>query len=190
MTNIRRYDPFNHPVFMTAVCYQRHPFLKEDTDKKLLLSVMRAVKNEKPYRMIGYVILDDHFHWMIRLEKLPQRSGKVTPIPTREKVGEYDISKLMQSVKLRFTYQYKKRHGVCDNLKVWQRRFWDHIARDQEDICRHMDYMHYNPVKHDYASDPLDYRFSSFQAYVERGAYKSGWGKTGAPANMENTAWE
>jgi putative transposase len=53
--------------FFTALCYQRKLFLKNDKDKLLFLSVMRDVKSSKPFSMIAYVILDDHFHWMIKL---------------------------------------------------------------------------------------------------------------------------
>ena len=190
MTDIRRYDSTNRQVFITAVCYQRQSFLKGDAEKKLLLSIMRTIKNEKPYLMIGYVILDDHFHWMIRLERSFRGSEKKDLVPTRCNAREYEISKLIQSVKLRFTHQYKKYHGLNDNLRVWQRRFWDHIARDQEDINRHMDYMHYNPVKHGYVSDPLEYPYSSFQIHLKRGVYQTGWGKTGAPEHVKNITWE
>ena len=76
MTNIRRYYVPDAPVFITAVCYQRKPFLKGDTTKELLLSVMREVKLTKPFGMLGYVILDDHFHWIIKPQVNPRRSDQ------------------------------------------------------------------------------------------------------------------
>jgi putative transposase len=79
MTNIRRYDSIHRPVFMTSVCYKRYPYLKSVVDKGLFLSVLRDVKCEKPYTMLGYVILDDHFHWMIRLDNQePGLSGSAS----------------------------------------------------------------------------------------------------------------
>ena len=67
MTDVRRYYVPNTPVFIRALFYQKKLFLKNDKDELLLLSVMRDVKSSKPFSMIAYVILDDHFHWMIKL---------------------------------------------------------------------------------------------------------------------------
>jgi putative transposase len=64
---------------------------------------------------------------------------------------------------------------------VWQNRFWDHIIRDQEDMNRHIDYVHYNPVKHGMVTDPSRYDDSSFSAYVREGCYQSDWGVVGEP---------
>ena len=69
MTNIRRYDPTGGPVFITAVCHRRVPYLKTDWQKELLLSVMREVKSSSGFAMNAYVIMDDHFHWIITPRK-------------------------------------------------------------------------------------------------------------------------
>ena len=61
---------------------------------------------------------------------------------------------------------------------IWQRRFWDHVIRDELDFERHLDYIHYNPVKHGYVQCPCDWPYSSFQRWVERGVYESNWGCT------------
>jgi putative transposase len=239
MTNIRRYDAINRPVFMTAVCSKRHPHLAGDENKQLLLSVIREIKHEKPFAMLGYVILDDHFHWMIQLPRggmsgNPQKTGNTltynnmgkthlsgryashpaltydstTNIDGRRSgcdhrelpdkriphnagpASKYTISEIMQSVKLQFTHRYKKSHGINGNVSIWQRRFWDHIARDQGDINRHLDYIHYNPVKHGHAAKPLDYRFSSFSKYVELEIYPPDWGATEEPVNLSDVTWE
>ncbi len=65
MTNIRRYDTSGRAVFITTVCHHRKPYLKRDWQKELLLSVMRDVKLSFGFAMHGYVIMDDHFHWII-----------------------------------------------------------------------------------------------------------------------------
>lgn len=166
MTDIRRYDAGGRPVFLTAVCYGRSPYLQSDQAKELLLSVLREVKKDAPFSMTAYAIMDDHFHWII-------------------KSGDTDFSKIMQSVKLRFVYRFKKAKGVQENVTVWQRRFWDHMIRDAEDLERHMDYVHYNPVKHGYADRPMDYRWSSFAAHVDRGNYERHWAATTVPEGQE-----
>jgi putative transposase len=59
---------------------------------------------------------------------------------------------------------------------IWQRRFWEHQIRDDDDCKRHTDYIHYNPVKHGLAASPLTWRFSSFHRYVQEGIYHPEWG--------------
>lgn len=62
--------------------------------------------------------------------------------------------------------------------EVWQRRFWEHVIRDENDWKKHMDYIHYNPVKHALVKSPKDWMHSSFNYWVERGVYKKDWGAT------------
>jgi len=119
VTNIRRYETTGRPVFITAVCYRRKPYLETDWQKELLLSVMREVKPSSGFAMHAYVILNDHFHWII------------TP-------GGQNFSAIMQSIKLRFVHRYKKAIGKKEQATLWQRRFWDHVIRNSEDLHRHM----------------------------------------------------
>lgn len=62
---------------------------------------------------------------------------------------------------------------------IWQRRFWEHLLRDQEDFNRHVDYIHWNPVKHGCVQRVADWRYSSFHRYVARGAYPADWASNG-----------
>lgn len=129
MTNIRRYHLSNQAVFITAVCHQRRPVLANEQEKTLLLAVMREVKAEIPFHLLAYVILNDHFHCLIRPE------------------ADRDFSRIVQSVKLRFTRRWKREQAVETSVTLWQRRFWDHVIRDSTDLQQHLDYIHYNPVK-------------------------------------------
>ncbi|MFA6040721.1 MAG: transposase, partial [Methylophilus sp.] len=60
---------------------------------------------------------------------------------------------------------------------IWQRRYWEHCIRDEGDFERHVDYIHYNPVKHGYVKHVVDWPFSTFHKYVERGLLSSDWGE-------------
>ena len=60
---------------------------------------------------------------------------------------------------------------------VWQRRFWEHTIRDQEDMNRHLDYIHYNPVKHGLVKSAAEWPWSSFHRYVRMGYYEEAWGE-------------
>ena len=59
----------------------------------------------------------------------------------------------------------------------WQRRYWEHLIRDDEDWNRHRDYIHYNPVKHGLAAAAIDWPHSSFRRYVAQGFYPRDWGE-------------
>jgi putative transposase len=171
MTNIRRYVTIGRPVFITAVCHQRRPYLDDDMRKELLLSVMREVKASSLFSMQAYVILDDHFHWII--------TPKGQPFP-----------KVMQSIKLRFNYRFKKTLVHRGKLSLWQRRYWDHLIRDSEDMHRHMDYIHFNPVRHGYVAQPVDYPWSSFSTHVELGNYDLDWGTQDVPDELRSMDFE
>ena len=58
---------------------------------------------------------------------------------------------------------------------IWQRRFWEHQIRDDADLARHMDYIHYNPVKHGWAETPAAWPHSSFAHHMSRGTYPANW---------------
>ena len=167
MTNIRRYPANGAPIFTTAVTANRNPILSADENKQLLLNVIREVKIAHDFSMLGYVILNDHFHFLI-------------------KTRDTDISKIMQSIKLRFTRRYIKQTKTTKEhpVSLWQRRFWDHIIRDENDLQRHLDYIHYNPVKHGIARSANEYMFSSFQVYLAKGAYSIDWGVAEAPTQI------
>ena len=158
MPRFRRYFLAGGPVFVTCVCRNRRPLLGSDSTKALLLDVMRDLRREIPYRMIGYVVLPDHFHWLLRL------------------AAHRELPRLMQALKLRVS----RRSGWGGVF--WQRRYWDHHIRDAGDLRRHLDYVHYNPVKHGVVSSLEAYAWSSFHAYVARGVYPPGWGTVEPPA--------
>lgn len=164
MTNIRRYPLNGSPVFVTAVTINRQPLLRSVQNKQLLLDIIRTVQEIHAFKMLGYVLMDDHIHLLLR--------------PDHD-----ELSKIMQSIKLRFARQ-------CMFQRAWQPRFWDHIIRNQHDLNRHLDYIHYNPVKHGMVKAPSQYAFSSFNAYVERSVYEENWGAASVPLQIAGMNFE
>jgi putative transposase len=69
-----------------------------------------------------------------------------------------------------------------DGRGIWQKRFWEHTIRDDRDYRAHMDYVHFNPVKHGFVAHPADWPYSTFQKWVAVGLYDTAW----APADNEN----
>jgi putative transposase len=68
---------------------------------------------------------------------------------------------------------------------IWQRRYWEHLIRDEDDLRRHVEYIHYNPVKHGHAPAPCEWPHSSFHRYVERGIYTLDWGASEEVRRLE-----
>ena len=160
---IRRWYVPNATYFVTAVTRERSPVFAEEANLVLLRSTMRKAKEHHPFRMHAYALLPDHLHLLIYV---PESSN---------------ISKLMQSIQWNFTRNYKAAHGITTPVRLWQRGFWDHVIRDEDDFEGHLGYIHYNPVKHGYVSHPRDYPHTSFHEYVERGWYGLAWAEDVEP---------
>jgi len=156
--NFRRYYIPNSQVFITNVVYARQPVFQSEQHLALLRTVLHTVKEHHPFNMLAYVFLPDHFHIVIR--------------PT----GQSNFSQIMQSLKRNFTQQYKESTGITGRMKFWQKRFHDHIIRDEADFRHHVDYIHYNPVQHGYVQRPEDWPHSSFRHWQTSGYYAEGWG--------------
>lgn len=156
--NIRRYYIPNAIVFITQVVDRRTPVFREERYVDLLRTILGNVKILHPFVMLGYVFLYDHFHLLIR--------------PT----GASNFSDIMHSLKPNFTKEYKDLIGVTGSMRFWQKGFWDHIIRDEIDFQRHLDYIHYNPVRHGYAACPHAWQFSTFRRWISFGVYEPDWG--------------
>ncbi len=94
--------------------------------------------------------------------------------------GDADYSSRWRLLKSRFTHQLAKHVQIARNKKgeyaLWQRRFWEHTLRNAADFSRHIDYVHYNPVKHGYVNKVADWPYSSFHRFVAKNIYPLDWG--------------
>jgi putative transposase len=151
MTNFRRHFTSNCTVFLTLVCAERQRWLASTAAKARLRALLISLRAQCRFQCHAWVILDDHLHLLVTDE-----SG--------------DISGMVQRLKLRFV-----RGDPSRPRRVWQRRFWDHVIRDDNDLHRHLDYIHHNPVKHGLVARTRDYPWSSFGSFVRRGWYPEDW---------------
>jgi putative transposase len=104
--------------------------------------------------------------------------------------NDTEYSKRWSAIKSRFTRAWLARGGVEQsttesyqkrgNRGVWQPRFMEHTIRDEDDLIRHVEYIHFNPVKHGLADRPGDWSWSSFSQYVKQGIYDVDWGTAGS----------
>jgi putative transposase len=152
--NIRRYYSPGQIVFITQVVKDRQKVFSDSEMIMLLRKTLHRVQINLPFSMMAYVFLPDHFHMLIR-----PKEGVI-------------FSQIMQSVKFSFTHDYKKAKGLDRKLNFWQKRFWDHVIRDERDWENHIHYIHWNPVKHGYVNRMDEWLFSSYFEWQKRGAYE------------------
>jgi putative transposase len=155
MSILRRYHREGNFYFITNVTFGRSPILTKNV--RLLTNAIMSARVKTPFELLAWVIIPDHFHFVIG-------------------PSSWDISKLLQTIKMSFGASYRKQVGISSG-RVWQNRFWDHIIRDQEDLNRHLDYVHYNPVKHGLAQSAFDWKWSSIHDYRREGCYPDDWGR-------------
>jgi putative transposase len=173
MPNFHRYYVPDAVIFITNVTNKRIPYLESAENIDLLWTVLRKVKEIHPYSLLAYVILPDHFHWLMRVES----TGG-------------NFSQVMRSIKANYTLEYKKKYEIEKPFTLWQSRFWDHVIRNERDLEQHFDYIHWNPVKHGYAKDPAEWVHSSYQHWFTRGYYPDEWGRGLEPASISNLNFE
>lgn len=120
----------------------------------LLRSSWRKAHTRIAHEVIAVVVLPDHLHAVIRMHD-----------------GADDYSRLWQEIKKGFSRN-------MSGASPWQPRFWEHTIRDDTDLRAHIDYVHFNPVKHGWASKAVDWPFSSFHRYARDGILAPHWGTT------------
>lgn len=169
MSNFKRYYYENNIVFITVVTYDRKPILVENI--KLLRASLKSVKYK--YEIIAGIVMPDHLHILIKAE------------------NPKDYPKIIASFKATFSRNMPKNPNQTNEQKqrrekgIWQRKYYDHIIRNENDFNRHLDYIHYNSVKHKNIS-PCDWKYSSFKAFVKNGYYDMNWCNFGDKNNILN----
>ena len=169
MTNYRRNFIAGGSFFFTVNLSQRRwRLLTEHVD--LLRHVFRKVRRRHPFVVEAIVILPDHLH---AIWTLPQEDAD---FPLRWRLIKSEFSRdLPRQERISESRASKQERGI------WQRRYWEHTLRDEADFERHVDYIHYNPVKHRHVGQVRDWRYSSFHRFVKLGIYPSNWA-----GNLEN----
>jgi putative transposase len=168
MPNYRRAFRPGGTFFFTLVTYRRARFLCDDLARAMLRRAIDACRAVAPFDVDAFVLLPDHLHAMWTLPE-----------------GDADFSTRWSRIKKRFTDQWLAAGG-CEGAVsgsrrhnrrrgVWQRRFWEHMIRDEADRERHLNYIHYNPIKHGLAPCAHAWPWSSFHRLVREGTYVPTW---------------
>lgn len=158
--------------FFTVVTYQRRPLFRDPANIALLREAMRRVKASHPFEVQAMVVLPDHLHSLWRLPE-----------------GDADFSTRWREIKNQVSKGIDTPINHRREKQVWQRRFWEHAIRDLNDWRRHVDYIHFNPVKHGLVSAAADWPHSSFARRVAEGWYPPQWGRE-EPAELRGWSLE
>jgi putative transposase len=162
MVNYRRnFVPGGSYFFTVTLDDRRSKVLVEHI--ALLRNAFRAARHERPFAIDAIVILPDHLHAIITL---PAQDKDFSSRWRRIK-GYFSTALIEAGVALK-----RRANG---ELGLWQRRFWEHTIRNEQDFERHVDYIHFNPVKHGLVSRACDWPHSSFHRYVHEGLLTMDW---------------
>jgi putative transposase len=154
------------------VTWRRRPLLASEERVALLRAAFAAVQRERPFAIDGAVILPDHLHCILHLPP-----------------GDSDYPGRWREIKKGFSRQVDARTNARNERLVWQRRYYEHAIRNDEDWRRHMNYLHFNPVKHGLVRRVADWPWSSFRRAVELGWYPADWG-CAAPEELDGVELE
>ena len=159
----------NHALIFTVGTTQRRPLFAERANIDVLRNAFREVRQQRPFQIDAIVVLPEHLHCIWSLP-----------------AGDADFSTRWRLIKTWFSKHcdpgVRVAHVTNGNRsapRIWQQRYWEHAIRDEGDYRRHVEYIHYNPVKHGYVTRAGDWTHSSFKRYVDAGVYPADWGASG-----------
>jgi putative transposase len=184
MPNYRRWRVDGGTYFFTLVTYDRRPLLRSPEAVAALRRATAVERALHPFEFDAGVVLHDHAHFLWTLPP-----------------GDCDYSSRIGRIKVAFTKALRaaggwerdgrEAGGQCPPYsdrgrerrpqpqrgyaEVWQPRFWEHVIRDLDDRNRHLNYIHYNPVRHGYVTCPHQWEYSSFGQWVENEGYERDW---------------
>ena len=151
MSNFRRNYQAGGTYFFTVVSKNRAPIFTQPHVRALLKSAIEYTRVQRPFEVDAWVLLPDHLH---TIWTLPE--------------GDADYSTRWQNIKRWVSREMGQ--------TIWQPRFWEHTIRDERDFQQHMDYVHYNPVKHGLSNTAADWAYSTFHRHVKLSNYPPDWG--------------
>jgi putative transposase len=148
MRTLRRLDLRDRDYFITTTTFNRQRLLLHD---EALVDDCLTILRPK-----AWVVMPDHIHAIVNS-------------------GNEGISRLLHRFKITYSRRFRDKHS---RGRVWQNRFWDRLIRDQDEFNAYVEYIHYNPVKHQLVTDPYEFPHSSLWKWYLGGFVDADWGDT------------
>jgi REP-associated tyrosine transposase len=168
----RRVTVAGATYFFTVVTFRRQRLFADPLAVGLLEAAIQRVRERRPFVVEAQVVLPDHIHALWTL------------------ADDFDYATRWRLIKEAFTREYAPRtrlpardagRRARGEQTVWQRRYWEHLIRNDRDFSAHVEYIHFNPVRHGLVSAPRDWPHSTFLDWVARGDYDAAWGSQQPP---------
>ena len=164
MTNYRRTLVAGGTFFFTvnlAIRRENNLLVREVRHFRESVGIVRA---RHPFQIVAAVILPELVHMIWRM-----------PLDDDDFSTRWRLIKSAFSRRLVLDERRSASRLAKAERGIWQRRYWEHLIRDDNDLRRHVEYIHYNPVKHGHTQTPIEWPYSSFHRYVKHGIYPSNW---------------
>jgi putative transposase len=167
MPSYRRFYQPGGTFFFTLVTDARAPLFTDPAARRLLRSAIAESRRARPFTIDALVLLPEHLHLLMTLPP-----------------GDADYSTRLAHLKSHFTHTWLEHHAErprsayrqrTRRRAVWQPRFWEHLIRDPTDRQNHLDYIHYNPVKHNHARCPHSWPHTTFHRATRQRLYHPDW---------------
>lgn len=165
----------NAYVFLTVVTSKRRHILVDNIE--LLKEALKNAKRFHSFEIFGIVILPEHFHIIIK-PKVIENYPKIIHLIKTYFSKNIDVNKIKN-------YKISPSRKKKQEKDIWQRRYWEHTIRDQDDLYNHLDYIHFNPVKHNYVKAVKDWGYSTFEKFVRKECYEINWGNFNDISHIE-----
>lgn len=169
MSRYRRANIAGATYFFTVVTERRQAILTNPDMRAALRAAIQKVRATHPFEIDAWVLLPDHLHC---IWTLPDGDADFS---TRWRMIKREVTVACGKAYLRDDLLTERRIQK-QNGTIWQHRFWEYLIRDEEDFRAHMDYLHFNPVKHGLVQNVIDWPWSSFHRWVARDVYPGAWG--------------
>ena len=169
MSQYRRANTPGATYFFTLISYRRQTILCDAPVREALREAIAAVRKTRPFVVDAWVLLPDHLHC-------------IWTLPADDADFSQRWALIKHKVSIKCSECYKRQDWITQSKRkhrestIWQRRFWEHQIRDTIDFQRHVDYIHWNPVKHGHVTHVSDWPYSTFHRYAEQNVYSTDWG--------------
>jgi REP element-mobilizing transposase RayT len=157
-----------YPYFMTSTVVAWLPVFTQPAFAEIILESWRFLQRERGICIFGYVILENHLHWIA--------SAKASPEDLTEQVGRFksftarriidEMEKRGFATMLDELRYFKMRHKVDQTYQLWQEGSHPEQIQNDEMMTQKLEYTHYNPVRRGYVDDPVHWRYSSARNYA------------------------
>ncbi len=175
--NYKRVFIPNSYVHLIVVAYNRKDIFVKNIE--LLRNSFKNAKQYYNFEILAICVLPEHIHMILNPNNIN------------------DYPKIITSIKYYFSKNYDvgvetPTYGYINKGEkgIFQRRYFEHTICSQEELNNHINYIHYNPVKHGYVKSVKDWEYSSFHKFVENNLYDNSWGCTKDIENIKDLCFE